>query len=625
MKRVAIPLVSTVILLSCTVPVLPPSRTLEGPQKEKAQSEFKLLDGESESMHFPWKADTLQKLRLLEGRRLESARVEGPKYTYRGLKGFRHIDQYTDAELAECSEQELSLIVEDQSLKFQVARELNSLGYKARVGLADQVVAKLPERGVSALRRHFRVLDAIPGVRVATPRMKMKVKFSVRKKPSRRLLYTPNDPYFGDQWAIEQINATAAWDDSTTRSASKIVAIIDSGAYPHSDFDYVSVGKDATPTYVDLFGGIHYGYTNNTEDGFGHGTFVAGIAAATANNSEGIASPSFKGIFMPMAINEARPDGDDYWSDNARAAVVWAIDIGAKLVNCSFGGTNPDSHLEYLVDYANARGIPVICATGNDGASSIYYPAKYSTSYSNVIAVGASDKNDSRWSSSNYGSGISLVAPGEDIISTTNDGGYGSSNGTSLATPLVTGTFATLWYVCGALPMWQVRDVLFATADDTVQGTGGTWNGETGFGRLDYGGALQFLKSSGVIYRWNTPGYDIHGWTKIPSEKFTNMEYEKIGFQVSSSSATGLAGLRRYFNSSTGDYMLSTTSGAPSGYSYQGIHGYIATTSGSGGMSTPVHAFSKSGSGHMYTTDSAEKDSLDNSGWTYEGVLGYAK
>ena len=144
----------------------------------------------------------------------------------------------------------------------------------------------------------------------------------------------------------------------------------------------------------------------------------------------------------------------------------------------SLGGTEYSKMLEDACQYAWDKGCVIVAATGNDGESSILYPARYDT----VIAVGALRDCNTRWRRSNYGPEMELIAPGVRIISTTPGNNYAYMSGTSMATPHVSGVAALVWSKASGLTNQQVRDILKNTADDL--GAPG-WDEYYGYGRVD--------------------------------------------------------------------------------------------------------------------------------------------
>jgi len=233
-----------------------------------------------------------------------------------------------------------------------------------------------------------------------------------------------NDPYYGQQWALPVIQVPQAWATLTPDTTPMAVAVIDSGiCADHPDlqgrilpgWDFVE--DDAIP-----------------QDASGHGCAVAGIIAATSNNGIGMAGIAPHARIMPLRVLDAQGLGT--YSDVA-AAIVYAVDNGAKIINLSLGGSFPSTVLEDAVNYAVSHNVLVIAAAGNTGGN-VLYPAVYS----GTIAVAAVDQNLQRSSFSSYGPEVDLLAPGRDILTLSPSGGYTMLSGTSFAAPQVTGVAA---------------------------------------------------------------------------------------------------------------------------------------------------------------------------------------
>ncbi|MBN2027265.1 MAG: peptidase S8, partial [Actinobacteria bacterium] len=231
--------------------------------------------------------------------------------------------------------------------------------------------------------------------------------------------YSPDDPRYPEQWHLPSISAPQAW-DITTGSSDVTVAVVDTGVdYTHQDLE----GKcTAGYNYVDR--------NSDPMDDHGHGTHVAGIAAAAGNNSTGVAGTDWKARIMPIKVLDAQ--GSGYDSDVA-AGIRYAADHGAEVINMSLGGPDYSYTLSEAVNYAHNKGVVIVAASGNE-STSVSYPA----ACDHVIAVGALKSNDILADFSNQGSALDLTAPGVSILSTV-PGGYGKMTGTSMASPVVSG------------------------------------------------------------------------------------------------------------------------------------------------------------------------------------------
>jgi thermitase len=274
---------------------------------------------------------------------------------------------------------------------------------------------------------------------------------------------TPNDPYFppysykGGQWGFVNTQAPKAW-DITTGSPDVAIAIVDSGVAPHPDF-----GGQLVTGYNVLDG------STNTNDTYGHGTHVAGVAAAATNNATGIAGYCWQCKIMPI---KAYATSSGAYSSDLATGVTWATDHGARVVNMSLAGPTSSSALGGAIGYARQHGVVVLAAAGNSGCNCATYPA----SNSGVIAVGGTDQFDTLYSDSNYGSWVDVAAPGQNLTllltdsSTGSQWGYGAVGGTSLATPVVAGVAGLLASAVPSATGVELENALM-TGVDPVTGT----------------------------------------------------------------------------------------------------------------------------------------------------------
>lgn len=300
-----------------------------------------------------------------------------------------------------------------------------------------------------------------------------------------RASFSPNDPLFPQQWAPSAIHAPAAW-DRTVGASSVIIAIVDTGIdYDHPDLAQ-AVWTDASATHgYDFING-----DTDPKDDHGHGTHVAGIAAARTNNGLGIAGIAQASI---MAIKVL--DADGYGPESVVATgVQWAVDQGARIISMSLGDPQRSKTLERAVNYAWARGALLVAAAGNGYGAQVEYPAGYSA----VLAISALDSDDGFALYSNVGAKIDLAAPGTLVLSTmptyavtlTDDGlsnNYATLTGTSMATPHVSAAAALLWSVRPDLTNLEVRDLLLSTAVDL--GAAGP-DRYFGYGKVDAAAAV---------------------------------------------------------------------------------------------------------------------------------------
>ncbi len=270
----------------------------------------------------------------------------------------------------------------------------------------------------------------------------------------------PNDPKYASQWHLPLMKAPAAWD--YTLGDGVIAAVLDTGVDgTHPDF----AGK--------LVPGWNL-YDNNadTSDVYGHGTNVAGVIGAAANNALGVASLAWNTKIMPVRISQ--PDGYAYYSTIA-SGLTWAADHGARVANISYMVTG-SSTVTSAADYFRKKGGLVFASAGNTGAleSTPENPA--------IISVSATTSTDTKASWSSYGNYIDLAAPGSGILTTARGGGYASVSGTSFSSPAAAAVGALLFSLNPTLSPDQVERLLEDTAVDL--GTAG-WDTYYGHGRVD--------------------------------------------------------------------------------------------------------------------------------------------
>jgi len=233
-----------------------------------------------------------------------------------------------------------------------------------------------------------------------------------------------SDPLYAEQWNLDYIGAPDNWLKLPDSTDDVIVAVIDSGAcFDHPDMagrylnnGYDFIDNDSTP-----------------QDEFGHGCGVSGIIAANVDDGIGLAGIAPNAKIMPLRVLNA--SGIGTYSDVA-AALIYAADNGADIINLSLGGTNSSRVLHDAVKYAAERGVQLVGASGNSGASQPLYPANYSE----VIAVGAVDRDGNTASFSN--GGVSTLAPGVDVPVLRLNAGYDRISGTSFAAPHIAGMLA---------------------------------------------------------------------------------------------------------------------------------------------------------------------------------------
>ena len=222
-------------------------------------------------------------------------------------------------------------------------------------------------------------------------------------------------------------------------------------------------GDTADPD--DLIGWNFINGTDNPMDDNGHGTVTAGEIGAVGNNGIGVTGVEWNAQIMAVKALGSTGSGSDI---NIAAAMDYAVNHGAKVINASWGAPGSDSTIAAALQYADQHGVIVVAAAGNyssNDTTTPFFPASYSAQYPNVISVASIDSDGDLSSYSNYGVGtVQLAAPGSNIYST-EGGGYAYDSGTSMAAPFVTGTVAL---VEAAHPTWSMSQVVDAVLDHTT-------------------------------------------------------------------------------------------------------------------------------------------------------------
>ena len=252
------------------------------------------------------------------------------------------------------------------------------------------------------------------------------------------------DPSFGNSWALPKIQAPAAWDIATGDGI--IIAILDTGV----DDTHPDLAANMLPGWN--------AYDNNTDtsDIYGHGTKVAGTAAAVANNGAGSSGVAWNARILPVRIS--MPDGRAYLSDMAKG-IRWAADNGAKIANISYGGAE-SATVQSAANYMRSKGGVVVMSAGNSGGLN-NFPASNA-----IIVASATDSKDARASWSSYGPYVDVAAPGVSIYTTFRGGGYGYVSGTSFSSPIVAATAALLLSINPDLAPADIDQMLTATTQD---------------------------------------------------------------------------------------------------------------------------------------------------------------
>lgn len=282
----------------------------------------------------------------------------------------------------------------------------------------------------------------------------------------------PNDPLYSSAWHHIVLQSPSAWDKA--KAGGVLMGICDTG------FD--STNPDLAPVLrVDLGYNTADGSTN-WSDVVGHGTAVAGAAAAATNNSIGVSGVAWGAMIIPIRITSNTTSGAAYVSDAVKC-ITYAADHGARAINLSYlmaGYSTIDS----AGQYAQGKGAVTTVAAGNDAIDPGW------PNFPGFLAVSATNSIDNLATYSNHGAFVDIAAPGSTIMTTQMynvvtyppDGYYGTSSGTSLASPVAAGVLGLIFGANPSLSAAQAQDVLFKSSDDL--GSAG-WDPYFGWGRVN--------------------------------------------------------------------------------------------------------------------------------------------
>ncbi|MFP4288194.1 MAG: S8 family serine peptidase [Bacteroidales bacterium] len=342
----------------------------------------------------------------------------------------------------------------------------------------------------------------------------------------------PDDAFFNRQWSLQNdgsftlspategsdIDMPAAW-EIETGDTDLIIAILDSGVNtnepdinerlwknPGEQVDGETINNEVDEDengYIDDHIGWDFANNDNgVADGSGHGSNIAGIIGAQANNEIGYTGINWHSKLMNLkALDDELNGWYSWWID----AIYYAVDNGAHIINMSMGGDTHSAFFQEAVDYALENNVPVVACMMNEDNDVTYYPA----AFQGVIAVGSTNPDDTRsspffWSSSsgsNYGDHISIIAPGNYIYSISN---YPSNyniywGGTSMAAPHVTAVASLLMSQNPSLTPDEIKEILEMSAEDQVgdptEDVEG-WDPYYGHGRLNAYNALSLTITS---------------------------------------------------------------------------------------------------------------------------------
>lgn len=284
----------------------------------------------------------------------------------------------------------------------------------------------------------------------------------------------PNDPRFPEQWHHTMMQSPLAWDLHRADGASEVViAVTDTGIVPHEDLLNRVPGFNSADDLAEADGG-------DMTDIHGHGTHVAGCAAAAGNNGVGVSGMGWNLRIMPIRVSTAANGGATY--EDLLQGVQWAAENGAKVISTSYSGIGYPP-IETMGEYVRSLDATMMWAAGNSATNHSGWD------FEHVVVVGASNQSDQRASFSGYGLGVDLFAPGVSILSSTRNGGYGFASGTSMATPVANGALALIRSANPALSAAHAEYLLFNSCDFWD----GLANNElSGWGRVNLRRAVEF-------------------------------------------------------------------------------------------------------------------------------------
>lgn len=314
------------------------------------------------------------------------------------------------------------------------------------------------------------------------------------------LHFTSNEPSeFSSalHWHLDQVKAPDAWGFSTG-SDEVVVAVIDTGCFiGHPDLvDNIFVNKGEIPEngidddnngFVDDVNGWDFlDDDTNPDDETGHGTHVSGITGARGNNGIGTSGASWNVKVLPLKVGDNTGLSSSSIAEALRYVSKLKQDgVNVVATNNSYGSNAPNNVARSEIQKHEDIGVLFVAAAGNNGEDidaqgNSQYPAGFPES--NIISVANSTQGDDLSFGSNYGlSSVDIAAPGQEVYSTYNDGGYEFLTGTSMSSPLVAGALALLAAHEPNLTSSELRQRLFDTAEPIASLSGKTVSG----GRLD--------------------------------------------------------------------------------------------------------------------------------------------
>lgn len=339
--------------------------------------------------------------------------------------------------------------------------------------------------------------------------------------PLTRIFFRPNDPLYltnsygyNWSWYLDVIEAESAWDIHTGSSTIN-VAVVDNAVYTdHPDLkNKVRFERDVSDNNTNAApppgGSIQDKYM------WSHGTHIAGLVAAETNNAEGIASIGFD--ILLIAVKSAPNNSSGQYTYNGAAGVQWAAQVGADIINVSWGSTGYSAVQNNFYNNLRNNGVLVVAAAGNEGnqGNEKIYPAGYNS----VIAVGSTNYDDTRSSFSQYGPWLDVSAPGGffpsensthriSLLSTTYNeayvaqgaisGKYDIKQGTSMAAPLVAGLLGLMKSAYPGAHYDHLRNCLLWGSENIDNQNAGMYAGQMGAGRINALNSMRCVTGTNV-------------------------------------------------------------------------------------------------------------------------------
>ncbi|MBU6153971.1 MAG: S8 family serine peptidase [Bdellovibrionales bacterium] len=282
------------------------------------------------------------------------------------------------------------------------------------------------------------------------------------------------DPKESEQWSLSKLEVAKARSLIRHISVPVRVAVIDTGidsSHPDladrifvnaREIPFNGIDDDENGFVDDVHGWNFEALNNDVSDDFNHGTHVAGIIGASVGNGIGVSGVSPNVEILPVRWTR-KGSG---WGADAIAAIHYAVKMGARIINASWGGIGYSKALEEAVRAAEDRGVLFVASAGNGRSNNDVKPRHPANlRFSNVISVASTDENDQLDTYSNFGSNqVEFGAPGKEVLSTLMGGRYGKLSGTSMAAAIVSGVGSLLLLINPELKAKELKRILMGTA-----------------------------------------------------------------------------------------------------------------------------------------------------------------